>query len=422
MKNPTRSIHSGAPRGTRGGSLLIVVVMAAALSAMAVALSTVSNRSVSETRAVRENINARYVSEAGLAQAIAQLNSGGEGVVGSSKEPVTFGDSNFFVEAGNTVDGHIALTSTGAIGTSRARTQVVVQEIITSFWTYGAFGDVEMTMNANAMVDSYDSSAGTYASQEVVSGPSGYALSSGDIGSNGSITVDDNTIVHGDAVPGPTGTVTIKKSAQITGLTNPASEPKELPPLVIPTIPNSGPLEVAGGDTHVLSSGSYNFDSLLLNATSELVVHGPATLVFGSAELESQTSIIVDAQNGPVEIFVEGDFIMNSNTLIASTTYSPLDIQLYLNSDNVIDPGVDVDLDVVDFDSNAQFFGTIYAPNANIVINSNFELFGAVVAYDLHLDSNSEVHFDEALASSTHMAEIEFGVLCWLLAPIDEEP
>ena len=45
------------------------------------------------------------------------------------------------------------------------------------------------------------------------------------------------------------------------------------------------------------------------------------------------------------------------------------------------------------------FVGTIYAPNAAIDIDSNFELFGAIVARSLHLDSDSKIHYDESLAT-----------------------
>ena len=87
-------------------------------------------------------------------------------------------------------------------------------------------------------------------------------------------------------------------------------------------------------------------------------------------------------------------------------------------SDNVIDPNVTVDLDDVAFDSNAEIYGTIYAPEALIEINSNFELFGALIARRVHLDSRSRVHYDEALSGTgSDSSDASYAAICWLALP-----
>ena len=73
-----------------------------------------------------------------------------------------------------------------------------------SVGAWGAFGDESMLMDSNAMVDSYDSSLGTYASQATNgTDPDHYAGESGNVGSNGNIDLLANTVVHGNATPGP---------------------------------------------------------------------------------------------------------------------------------------------------------------------------------------------------------------------------
>jgi hypothetical protein len=116
-----------------------------------------------------------------------------------------------------------------------------------------------------------------------------------------------------------------------------------------------------------------------------------------------------------VEIYVLHDFIMNSNTTIRSTTYDPRQVTINLLSDNILDPDERIDLDYVEFESNAQLFGTIYAPNASIEIDSNFELFGSLVARRVGLHSNSRIHFDEQLAAASQAAESTYETLCWRL-------
>jgi hypothetical protein len=48
-------------------------------------------------------------------------------------------------------------------------------------------------------------------------------------------------------------------------------------------------------------------------------------------------------------------------------------------------------------DSNGIFYGTILAPNARVLITSNFQLFGSCAARSVELDSNAFFHFDKAL-------------------------
>ena len=87
-------------------------------------------------------------------------------------------------------------------------------------------------------------------------------------------------------------------------------------------------------------------------------------------------------------------------------------------SDNVIDPDQEVDLDEVDFDSNTEVWGTVYAPNAVVEIDSNLELFGSLVARRVILDSNCQIHYDEALAEEGPNASVEWSLTSWLSAPV----
>jgi hypothetical protein len=56
---------------------------------------------------------------------------------------------------------------------------------------------------------------------------------------------------------------------------------------------------------------------------------------------------------------------------------------------------------------------TIYAPEASIDIDSNFQLFGAVVARRLHLDSNSQIHYDESLLRSSSSGRSDYEAIYW---------
>lgn len=403
-----------APRS--GASLFVVTVMMTSLTVVSTALFTMSSSASREQKGSREDLSALYVAEAALNEAFADIANAGPGVVALPGQPAKMGSSDYWVEAVDIGGGMTSLVATAEDAGRQSRLEMVVQEVEVSMFSWAAFGDEGLTMDSNARVDSYDSGLGSYDDQDLNgSGSSKYASVNGNVGSNASVAMDQNSKVWGDAVPGPGHTTTVLGNATVSGTTIAALNLVDLPEIDVPAIASTGSLSVSGSQT--LPSGMYNFDELHLDGNASLVIQGPATIVTGRAQLDSNSEMLIDAGGGPVEIYVINDFEVNSNTLIASTTYTPADVAINLLSDNVFDPDLNVDLDVVDFDSNAQIYGTIYAPSARVEINSNFELFGSLVARSVHLDSNSRIHFDEALMTAANRTEIEFRTLCWRRVP-----
>jgi hypothetical protein len=114
---------------------------------------------------------------------------------------------------------------------------------------------------------------------------------------------------------------------------------------------------------------------------------------------------------------VYDDFVLSSNAQMYALDFNPDKVQVNLESDNVIDPDVTVELDVIDFDSNTKIFGTIYAPNAHIEVDSNLELFGAMMARSIDLDSNARVHYDENLARARSDGSVVWQQVAWRALP-----
>jgi hypothetical protein len=412
MKSRTNRVRGSR----RGATLVVVALLMAAVAMLSLSFLTVLRSSQKENQGSLESLSALYACEAGLSAAVDDLSRGGTGTLGSKGDPVAFGGQSYWVTATPIGSGRTALTSYGRDDRSQMGVELVVQQAAEGFFRWAAFGDELTHMESNSRTDSYDSALGTYLSQAVNgSGSNMYANTEGDIGSNGDITMDSNMGVYGDANPGPAGTVTQSGMGTITGNTTPMPEVIELPDIIVPVIPSSGDLVVSSAE--VLASGDHRFGMLMVNNNKVLTVIGPATIVCDNFKLKSGGQVIVNEAGGPVEFFVNDDFVLNSNTLITSTDGSPLDVAFHLLSDNILDPGVDVDFDedLVDFDSGSALFGTIYAPSAEITIDSNFELYGALVARRVDLDSNCRIHYDEQLANASEAAEAAYERLCWRL-------
>ncbi len=404
--------------GQRGSALVMVTMAAAVLATLSFSILAVSLSGSKEQRGAKDRIRARYVCEAGLSDAVLDMAGGGSGDVGSKQNPIEYGNGQYWVDTTNLGNDLYQVVATGRESRVGARLELTVQRTTHNVFEWGAFGDEFLVMDSNARTDSYNATLGTYASQAVNgSGSTLHAKSNGDVGSNGDITLMQNVKVWGDALPGPGESTTIVgTNVSLSGGTAPQTETMELPPIDVPLIYSSGNKTITG-TTDVIAAGDHAWTDFTLAKDAKVKVMGPARLVFENFHLKSNSQFIVDASAGPVEMYVLDDFILDSNTLVSSTTQKPVDIEVNLLSDNVINPEIKVQLDIVTFDSNAKMFGTIYAPSAIIDIDSNFELFGSLVARRVSLDSNARIHYDESLATAQSLSEYTFATVCWRVLP-----
>ena len=411
-----RCRHVKTSAGREGSTLVVVALLMAAVAMLSLSFLTVLRGAQNESNGSRESLAALYACEAGVTLAIDELRTGGDGTIGSKQAPQSIGDQGFWVTASDIGSGRTSLMAYGRDDRSEVGVEVVVQQTPQGFFRWAAFGEENLHMDSNARTDSYDSTLGDYDSQAVNGGGSNqYANTEGDVGSNGPISMDSNIGVYGDASPGPGESVT-GDLANITGNTIPMPNKIELPDIVVPSIPLNADTYLVSAST-TLPSGTYHWNNFAVANSKTLTINGPATIVVSNFVLKSGSSLIVNASGGPVEFFVIDDFKLNSNTTIRSGTKDPSEIAFNLLSDNILDPGIDVvfDEDLVDFDSGSMMYGTIYAPSAAVTIDSNFELFGAMVARRVDLASNCRIHYDERLATLNDGGDPVYETLCWRL-------
>jgi hypothetical protein len=401
-------------RGRRGGAIVMVTVLIIALAGLSIALLGQTNASLKESNSNKERLNVRLVAEAGLNAGYLNLRNGGTGNLGTGNAPVAYDGSTYWVAAANAGPQRITLTSTGTGENQTSRVAMTVEQIITPFFKWAAFGKEKLITDSNAHTDSYDSTLGTYAAQAVNgNGATLHAKVKGHVGSNGNITMKQNTKVWGNAVPGPGMVTTIMGNAQLSGTSTPAATPVDMPAIDLPSVSVTGAFTVAGVKT--IGPGSVHYSTLLTNTNATLNVIGPMTLICNSFTLGSNSKLLVNATNGPVKLYVVDNFILNSGTQLRSLTSSPKDLQIQLLSDNILDPLIDVNFvpDTLILASNSSLHGTVYAPNAKVAINSNFQIYGSLVARDVLLDSNSFVHFDEDLLLHGPQGVPHYARLSW---------
>lgn len=409
---------SRARTGRRGGALVTVSIAVMAMAALSFSLRAISSSSASEQRGAEEILSSRYVCEAAISAAVLDLSMGGTGTFGSQGAPVQYGDATYRVATQALPNDVYQVSATGVGERAGTRIELTLVETTDVLRGWAAFGEEGVTIDDDVIVDSYDSTLGTYAAQAVNgAGSSAYAGSAGDVGSNQNIGVKDNALVHGDATPGPGSSTTIIPPADVTGSKFAMPTAIVLPSVSAPIVASSGPLTVPSAAPLTLPSGSHRFEDFVISSGGSVVVEGPAELVLASCLLEVGAELIIDATNGPVELWVEGDFVLDSDTLIASQAQLPEDVSITLLADNVKDPSIDLHLSNASTSSNVQVFASMFAPNARLDVDGNFELFGAMVARFIDLDHSARIHHDVALKNAGTGGPLEFEPVCWRVLP-----
>lgn len=276
--------------------------------------------------------------------------------------------------------GMVHLVSVGKYGVS---TQVEEALISTrsSLFNGAAHVNGNISMNGNVLIDSFNSSLGTYQATHVNSG--------GNIGTNadgnGTVTLLGNVDIFGNLSVGPAGnpatTVHATGNSQYQSFS--AENPIPLP-FVNPTPGSSlGAVDATGHTNLTPVPGTYSSFSASSQGVINLV---PGTYVItGDLDLSGQSEMIVPT-SGNVIMYVLGNISVGGGSIINPTSRPPaLVIYAGPNTTSVsIQGGGDA------------YFG-LYAPAAHVSIVGNAQIYGGIVADSLSMTGNGGIHFDQAL-------------------------
>ena len=388
-----------SPSAARAGSVLVVaLLLLLALGSLAAAFAILNARHHDERSRSKENLKAFCVAEAGLNEAYTTLIEHGFAGVQALEYPKTSGSTTYQVQM---IDGRedpsididrVRLRATGSAGRDPAGVELMVWHVPTGAYEFAAFGTKGVIMHSNTSVDSFDSNDGPYDPDA----PSGHW---GNVGSYGTLSIDSNVTINGDTLVGPDGVFDDDSSGiEISGDHESRELTVELPVIGIPLFPTLGSLVTAG--TVTIPAGDHHYTALDVNK-GKLVITGPGTLVVDDLIVRAGTEVLIDATNGPVEIYATGDFELRSNSKVTTNTNHARDVSVYITSSNLAAP-----MSTIEFASNAEFMGTVYAPAAKIKLSSNFEVYGALKGEYVELASNTHVHFDEDLLYDPDAADI----------------
>jgi hypothetical protein len=368
-------------RGKRGVAMVVCVIMLFALiMATSSAYSVALIRKASAKRA-QEADQASTIAEAGADCALYELqlatDSAHDGIGVASG---TMGQGNFAatITPAYAGSGQYTINSIGTVnGLRRGVRKVVVQNSD----NIGFFATTSMSLSGSGFVDSYNSTAGTYASQV---GVSGHASAAGNVASNGGISLSGSAKIWGNASPGPGFSVTGTVGA-VSGSTTPESTPYTLAAYTYS--PPIGPGPVFNG-SKTFTAGTYRYSSFTVPGGQSVTFQGNVILYVDADFVMSGSGFGTISPGATLTIYQGSGQFTVSGGGIMNTDQKPKSLKIYsATTSNTTISG------------SAAFYGSLYMPNSALTSSGGSGLYGMAKAKSITITGGSE-HFDTSLAAA----------------------
>ena len=367
--------------GQDGIALVVTLVVMTLLFIIGTAFLSISSTETLISINERNRLQAFHLAEAGIERAIAQLNVDGtypgtadeepERLAGIGEYTVTVTD----LPALPDIVDRKRIVSTAYVPNravpNRATTQIQVDVRRGSPFQHALFGLDAVGVEANVLVDSYDSSLEDY-------DPS-TAGARGHIRSNDNINLLTNNMVKGDVIAG--GSVSRFASTTITGAVRERAPSASV-------VPDIGFPPYTSATTGISPPTAYNIATRNLTVDAgETVTLDPGLYSFNSVTLGPDAKVVLD---GPVTLYLTGRFHAKGGGVI-NTSKKPANLIMY--SSAPVENAFELDA------GTGEFYGAVYVVHGEFDIDtSQWEFFGAVVAQTVDLDSDIAIHYDVSLA------------------------
>jgi choice-of-anchor A domain-containing protein len=240
------------------------------------------------------------------------------------------------------------------------------------YFDYALFGDQSVTVGNGTVTltaDSYTSDDGSYGGTNITA--------NADIGTNSTaadaVKILPQGEVHGDVSVGAGASdpnACVDNKGIITGTVSALPSTNALPSVTVPSDAiELGDVYLDLGQELVLDPGVYHMTDLDIFGNAKVTCNGKVVIYI------DQT-----ADQATPDVRIGGNGIVNTSQI-------PANLVVYCCPDVV----------TVQFSGNAQFYGGLYAPQADIALNAG-DVYGSMVGNSVTLNgTNAHIHYDEAL-------------------------
>ncbi len=221
-----------------------------------------------------------------------------------------------------------------------------------------------------------------------------------------SIVLHNNSTVNGDIGVGMGGdpdVVITDHGATVNGSTFALTQIYELPPVTVPESLESLPsLGTINENTTITTSARYS--SIDLGNSETVTIGGDITLyITGDIILGNSAELGIE-NDASLILYLGGDFEGKNSSLVNNETQDPQKLKIY---------GLD-SCETIQFKNSADFYGAIYAPNADVIMHNSGNVYGAVTAKSFEQKNSATFNYDVSLRDvSTNDAAVYFTITNW---------
>jgi len=342
-------------------------------------------------------IAARSAADAGLTKVLYEMNKLLEAktwntgsLPQATDAPLPNSDATFSykvttITAADSNDDVYTIESIGKSGLAERKVSSTLE--LKSLFEYALFVAENITLKMGTSITAYNVEAGDKPLQ---------------IGTNstsvGAITAKVGVTINGDVVVGSDGdpetVINNQNESVITGKTSPQFKNEKFRQIKVPQYLKdmasngvlTGSITLTGPAKYdsVNLTGSVGADTVTIDGVVELYVVGD--LRIGN----SDQIVIVDANTNPdacLVIYLGGELVIDNSGAINNLTKDASKLKVFgLNT-----------CQYINFKNSGNFFGAIYAPNADVRLHNSVQMYGAVICRSFVQDVNANFYYDTNL-------------------------
>ncbi len=363
-----------------GSALFIALILTALLSLVGIMAMDNSQGEVDLSFNKIGQDKSFYVAEAGLEHAQAMINSNLSWNAGFAA--VAFGDGEYSVTVTDSnsnpaLADSILLVSSGMIDGARATVEAMVIPEPFHPFEFGLFANESVTIENSVSTDSWNADSGNYSS--TVEG------AYGSVGSNGTITMENNPTIGGNVFTAQPGGINISGNGQVLGDTSSTAPVLDFSNLINAELinwaesNNQAPLGMSGTFTYNGASRD------LYIAGSDKIVLDDGVYVFDDITLE-QSALLEVAPGTEVTLLVTGDIDLRNKAMVNSGG-KPANFRVYQTGS------------AFSMGQSSEFTGAVIAPNVDFSLLQYADFYGSLMANRINLANNPEFHYDRSLGN-----------------------
>jgi len=158
--------------------------------------------------------------------------------------------------------------------------------------------------------------------------------------------------------------------------------------------PTGGTVIAAISSSRTLTSGTYRIPSISLAGSDKLDISGDVIIIITAASGTSGLSIAGNgemnlASGATLKIYIEANMSLAGKGLL-NPNAQPSSVQIWGTSTNATPQ-------TISMSGNGSLNGICYAPNANVTIAGNGDVYGSFVANQVSVSGNAQFHYDKTL-------------------------